>query len=156
MIFACLSRQHCRNRVRVCMRRILSSGLPGTGKSTLAEAVGRRLSIPVFAKVWPEATLLQSELVPSNPDKPLGSTGYQRLTMLAERQLKLGQCVILNSVARTLGIRQTWLLLAKEYQAETSVIECVCSDEAFHRSKICNANPISRAGMNWNGRMSNR
>ena len=48
------------------MKLIVFSGLPGTGKSTLAEAVGRHLSIPVFAKDWLEATLLRSELSPSN------------------------------------------------------------------------------------------
>src|SRR5829696_161901 len=41
------------------MKFIVFSGLPGTGKSTLAEAVGRTLSISVFAKDWLEATLLR-------------------------------------------------------------------------------------------------
>ena len=31
---------------------IVFSGLPRTGKSTLAEALGRHFSIPVFAKDW--------------------------------------------------------------------------------------------------------
>ena len=83
------------------MKLIIFSGLPGTGKSTLAKAVGRHPLIPVFAKDWLEATLLRSELVPSHPDKPLGSAGYQLLTTLAERQLLLGQSVTLDSVAST-------------------------------------------------------
>lgn len=118
------------------MKLIVFSGLPGTGKSTLAEAVGRQLSIPVFAKDWLEATLIRSELLPSNPDKPLGSAGYQLLTTLAERQLRLNQSVILDSVASTKTIRETWFRLSQQYQAKWRVIECICSDESVHRSKL--------------------
>jgi predicted kinase len=118
------------------MKLILFSGLPGTGKSTLAEAIGRHLSTPVFAKDWLEATLLQSELIASNPDKPLGSAGYELLTTLAERQFMLHQSVILDSVASTQSIRNIWRRLCEQYQAHWCVIECICSDEAFHRSQL--------------------
>ena len=118
------------------MKLIIFSGLPGTGKSTLAEAVGRSLSIPVFAKDWLEATLIRCELIPSNANKPLGSTGYELLTTLAERQLMLDQSVILDSVAGTQSIRDTWEHLSKRYQARLRVIECICSDESFHRTQL--------------------
>jgi predicted kinase len=90
----------------------------------------------VFAKDWLEATLVRSGLVPFNPDKPLGSAGYQLLTLLAERQLMLGQSVILDSVASTHSIRKTWKDLSEHYHAKFLVIECVCSDELFHRSQL--------------------
>jgi predicted kinase len=118
------------------MKLIIFSGLPGTGKSTLAEAVGRTLSIPVFAKDWLEATLLSGELIASNPEQPLGFAGYQLLTTLAERQLMLQQSVILDSVASTHSIRNTWKQLADQYRAQWRVIECVCSDEALHRARL--------------------
>jgi predicted kinase len=118
------------------MKLIIFSGLPGTGKSTLAEAVGRQLSIPVFAKDWLEATLVRSELIPSNPAKPLGSAGYQLLTTLAERQLMLQQSIILDSVASTQSIRDRWHQLSQQYKAEWRVIECMCSDESFHRTQL--------------------
>jgi predicted kinase len=118
------------------MKLIIFSGLPGTGKSTLAEAVGRHLSIPVFAKDWLEATLLRCELTAVNVQKPLGSAGYELLTTLAERQLMLGQSVILDSVAGTQSIRDVWQRLAKRYQARLRVIECICSDESFHRLQL--------------------
>jgi len=118
------------------MKLIVFSGLPGAGKSALAETLGERLGIPVFAKDWLEATLLRSELAPVNPEKPLGSASYQLLTMLAERQLRLSQSVILDSVASTLSIRTAWRSLAMKYAAEWRVIECLCSEEAVHRARL--------------------
>jgi predicted kinase len=118
------------------MKLIIFTGLPGTGKSSLAEDVGRELRIPVFAKDWLEATLLRCELAPKNKDKPLGMAGYELLTTLAERQLLLGQSVILDSVASTGSIRAAWQHLAEQYAAQRLVIECICSDENVHRSRL--------------------
>lgn len=118
------------------MKLIIFSGLPGTGKSTLAEAVGKCLGIPVFAKDWLEALLLQSGLKPVDKNRSLGYIGYDLLTLLAKRQLMLGQSVILDSVAATKTIRSEWRRLAKRYQAEWRVIECVCSDESIHRARL--------------------
>jgi len=118
------------------MKLIVFSGLPGTGKSALAERVARELGIPVFAKDWIEATLLRCELAPTNQERPLGSAGYHLLTVLAERQLMLGQSVILDSMASTKSIRSTWRELAEKYNATWLVIECVCSDEEVHRARL--------------------
>jgi len=118
------------------MKLVVFSGLPGTGKSMLAENVGRGLGIPVFAKDWLEATLLRCELTPANNEMPLGSAGYELLTVLAKRQLMLGQSVILDSVASTESIRSTWKQVAAKYAAEWSVIECICSDENIHVERL--------------------
>jgi predicted kinase len=118
------------------MNLIIFSGLPGTGKSTLAEAIGRDLGIPVFAKDWLEATLLRSELKPTKEEKSLGFAGYELLTTLAERQLMLDQSVILDSVAASQAIRRTWRELSEKYGADCRVIECICSDESLHRSRL--------------------
>ena len=56
--------------------------------------------------------------------------------MLAEQQLILEQSVILDSVAGTRSFRKTWKQLADQYQAEWLVIECICSDETFHRGLL--------------------
>jgi predicted kinase len=72
------------------MKLIIFSGLPGTGKSTLAEAVGKALEIPVFAKDWLEAALLRSGLRPTSADKSLGYAGYELLTVLAKAPAHAG------------------------------------------------------------------
>jgi predicted kinase len=118
------------------MKLIVFSGLPGTGKSTLAEAIAKELGVPVFAKDWLEATLVLSELHPTNQEKTLGFAGYNLLTILAERQLMLGQSAILDSVAASQTIRGTWRQLAEQYHADWHVIECICSDETLHRSRL--------------------
>lgn len=115
---------------------IVFSGLPGTGKSALAEAIGRELGIPVFAKDWLEGVLLRSNVVPAETEKQLGSVGYDLLTVLAERQLRLEQSVILDSVASTISIRNIWRDLAQRYKADWRVIECICSDSAVHRERL--------------------
>lgn len=118
------------------MKMIVFSGLPGTGKSTLAETIGRQLGIPVFAKDWLEAVILQNGLQPTSDEKSLGYVGYELLTVLAERQLMLGQSVILDSVASTQTIRETWRELADQYNAQWRVIECICSDKTFHQELL--------------------
>ena len=118
------------------MKMILFSGLPGTGKSSLAEMIGRQLGIPVFAKDWLEASLLRSGLRLKMDDSLLGFAGYELLTVLAERQFMLNQSVILDSVASRNTLRSTWRQLAAQYQAEWRVIECICSDENLHRARL--------------------
>lgn len=112
---------------------VVLSGLPGTGKSEVAEAIGARLRAPVFSKDWVEAPLLQSGLVPR---EQLGALGYDLLTALANRQLMLRQSVVLDSVASTESIRSRWRDLARTHSAGWYVIECVCSDSDTHRSRM--------------------
>jgi len=118
------------------MKLVVFSGLPGTGKSTLAEVIGKQFGIPVFAKDWLEAVLLQNGLQPTQDGKALGYVGYELLTSLAERQLMLGQSAILDSVASIQKIRDAWKSLAGKYLAEWRVIECLCSDETIHRERL--------------------
>jgi predicted kinase len=118
------------------MKMILFSGLPGTGKSALAESLGADLGIPVFAKDWLEAVLLRNGLKQTLADKPFGFVGYELLSVLAERQLTLKQSVILDSVASPLAVRIRWRQLADQYKANWRVIECICSDEALHHARL--------------------
>ena len=119
------------------MQLIVFSGLPGTGKSSLAEATGRRLGIPVFSKDVLEAAIIRAGMTEhEDARQQLGWAGYELLTTLATRQLRLGQSVILDAVTSTASIRNAWRALANTRGAEWRVIECVCSDEEIHRSRL--------------------
>jgi hypothetical protein len=118
------------------MKLIVFSGLPGTGKSTLAESLARQSGIPVYARDWLEAVLLQNSLQSNSSDKSLGYVSYELMTVLAERQLIMGQSVILDSVAGTLTIRKVWRELSKQYGADWLIVECTCPDESLHRSRL--------------------
>ena len=118
------------------MQLIVISGLPGTGKSSLADALGRNLGMPVFAADWVQATLKRSHL--GIGAERLGFAGYELLSMLAERQLRLGQSAILDSVASIEPVREAWRRSAAIYGARWRVIECICSDEAVHRKRLEN------------------
>lgn len=116
---------------------VVFTGLPGTGKSSVAEEVGRRLKIPVFAKDWLEATLKRGQLQPKTSQSPnLGYVAYELLTVLAERQLQVEQSVILDSVASIENVRRHWRRLAKKYNAKWIIVECICSDEEVHRQRL--------------------
>lgn len=119
------------------MRLIIFAGLPGTGKSSLAEAAAREWHSPVFAKDWLEATLRRSGLgqEPATA-RLLGYAGYELLTTLAQRQLAQGQSAVLDSVATFERLRQRWRDLAAAYGAAFYAIECTCSDEAIHRARL--------------------
>lgn len=112
---------------------IIFSGLPGAGKSMLAEAVGRRLGVPVFCKDRLEAALWRSGI---SREMKSGWAGYELLTTLAEGQLRLGQSAILDSVAAFDNIRRRWRDVAAAYGAAFRAVECVCSDESIHRARL--------------------
>jgi predicted kinase len=112
---------------------ILVAGLPGTGKSTVAEGLGQALGVPVFAKDWLEAALWRSGV---GREQGSGWASYELLTTLAEGQLRLGQSAILDCVAGHATLRRQWRGLAERHAAAFRPIECVCSDVSLHQIRL--------------------
>ena len=114
-------------------RLIVFSGLPGTGKSTLAQAAGRHLQTPVFAADW-----LLGSLTPFGGYHldDLLNIGAELLTTLAFRQLDLGQSAILDFPAEDLATRTRWQTLAHAAGADFRAVVCTCSDQELHRARL--------------------
>ena len=112
---------------------IVFSGLPGTGKTALAEAIGRSLRIPVFSVAWVLGALAPFGLL-DRSDR--AAPAYALLTMLASRQLMLDQSAILDGMVGSASVREEWRKLARQYRAAFTAIECICSEENLHRSRV--------------------
>jgi len=127
--------RHSEHSEAIALSLIVFSGLPGTGKTSLAEATGRALSLPVFSRDRLEATLRRCQIT-SEHGRGAGWAAYELLTDLARTQLRLGASVILDSVATYTNVRATWRALAARHQAGFRVVECICSDEALWRQRL--------------------
>jgi predicted kinase len=112
---------------------VVMTGLPGTGKSAIADALGAALPAALFSRDRIEAGLWAGGL---STDLGSGWAAYDIMTALAADQLAVGQPVILDSVATTEAIREPWRRAAAHHAAPLRVIECVCSDERVHRSRL--------------------
>lgn len=114
---------------------IAFAGLPGAGKSTLAEALARVSQTPVFAADWLMGALKPYRVF-DGMEEPTYLALYDGLVeSLVARQLLLGQSAITDSVIND-GTAERLGRLAAEHDAELRVVECVCSDVELHRSRV--------------------
>lgn len=117
-------------------RLIVFSGLPGTGKSTLADRLAAEIGVPSFAGDWLMGGLKPAHKVLSQLDRPsYVETYYSLLGTLITRQLMLGQSAIVDGVLDD-PVAREWRRIAHKYGAEFFVIECHCSDLGTHRSRV--------------------
>jgi predicted kinase len=112
---------------------VIIGGVPGTGKSTIAAHAARMIDGALIAKDVVEATLWRNGIGRSANS---GWVGYELLTSLADAQLRVGRPVVLDSVAAYDRLRDGWRDLAERHGARFRAVECVCSDERIHRSRI--------------------
>lgn len=113
---------------------IIFSGLPGSGKSTVAKIVTQRLGA-VYLRV---DTVEQAIRSVSEPGHKIGPEGYFVIYGLASENLKLGSTVVTDSVNDINLVRDTFRNIALALNVPFLEVEIVCSDKKEHRFRVEN------------------
>jgi len=109
------------------------AGLPGTGKSTVAEVVGNRLGLAVVSVDPIESAILSAGI---DADQPTGLAAYLVAETLAETVLSTGRAVIVDAVNAVGPAREQWVKLAERQSVPLRFVEVVCSDPDLHRTRL--------------------
>jgi hypothetical protein len=96
---------------------IAMSGLPGAGKSMVADALGRELRAPVLSVDPIEAALWRAGVDRAQP------TGYAAYA-------------VADAQARSLLALDGWIAVAREVRVPLRVVEVVCSDLDLHAERL--------------------
>jgi predicted kinase len=118
---------------------VLVTGLPATGKSTVAEVAADALGAPVLAHDWAMSGLRPHDEVQHALDTmdPPGhrAVGWSLLWALARAQLRRESSVVLDGVARDPEVVGTRLVAAEE-GVGCLVVMTTCADVDMHRSRV--------------------
>lgn len=110
---------------------ILFSGMPGSGKTTLARLVARRMGIPAFAKDRVQRVLRDHNLAEAST-----GDGYYIILDQADEQLSLGLSVILDATFPLDHFRTVASEIAARHQARFCALYCTCSDDAMWADRM--------------------
>lgn len=121
---------------------IVMAGLPGAGKSTIAQIVGARLGATVVSVDPIESAILKAGI---DADQPTGLAAYLVAEEIAEKELASGRTVIVDAVNAAEAARLQWRDLAARTDAKLRVIEVVCSDETLHKARLAKRSPVLSA-----------
>ncbi|WP_205707076.1 AAA family ATPase [Kineococcus vitellinus] len=112
---------------------VVVCGLPGAGKSALADALGRALPAPVLSVDPVEAALWRAGV---GREQPTGLAAYAVAQELAGRVLALGQAVVADAVNDVHEARAAWADVARRHRARCRFVEVRCPDERLHRRRL--------------------
>ncbi|MGP3970494.1 AAA family ATPase [Streptomyces sp. 6N223] len=117
------------------LKVIAFTGLPGTGKSTLAERVATTIRAPAFAGDWLMGALKPHGVLAALDRPAYLAMYYGLLETLITRQLMLRQSAVTDCLLND-AVITTWREVTDAYGATLHVVECVCTDQSLHRSRV--------------------
>jgi predicted kinase len=109
---------------------IIVGGVPGTGKTTLAELLSKEVEATCFSKDKLEAAILRRGLASKDS---LNGVGYELLSEIAQTELDHNRSVILDSVASSQRVIEFWPHIIAQ---SIYYIECICSSEELHKERV--------------------
>jgi len=112
---------------------VVMAGLPGTGKSTVAEATGARLGLPVVSVDPIESSILSAGI---DADQPTGLAAYLVAETIAESVVVSVGGVVVDAVNAVEPAREQWVRLAERRGIPIRFVEVVCSDQEIHRARL--------------------
>ncbi|MBS2540073.1 AAA family ATPase [Catenulispora sp. NF23] len=112
---------------------VLVAGVPGAGKSTLAEGLARELRAAVFSMDWQLGALTPFRVLTNDNQVPVAE---MMIVAALARQLQLGLDVVLDVTGHEVQARERYRRVTENLGARLVGVECVCSDAELHRSRV--------------------
>ncbi|WP_166520894.1 AAA family ATPase [Modestobacter roseus] len=113
---------------------VVVGGLPGVGKTTVAQAVAAALPAAHLRIDAFEAALVRQQLVTGPGD--VGAHGYDLATAAADTCLSAGTDVVVDAVFDVAAARRPFRELAARHGARVHWVRLICTDPAEHRRRV--------------------
>jgi predicted kinase len=113
-------------------RLIVFAGLPGSGKSSIARALAKKLGAVWLRVDSIEQAIRESVLAPGSVE----DAGYRAAYAVAEDNLRLGRDVVGDSVNGWMLTRNAWRDVGLRAGARVVEVEILCTDRDEHRRRV--------------------
>lgn len=111
---------------------IVFSGLPGTGKTTIASDLAARVGA-VYLRIDTIEQAIRNEGVLAHG---VGRSGYRVANELARSNLRIGSTVIVDCVNPVAESREAWSAIARQSGVPLVDIQVICSDKQEHQRRV--------------------